>query len=254
MDRADFIRLAPAYYELAVLALVWESQHHLSEESIQAAYAVGKDQYEEPETLLGSSILLRQALKSLEIKNVVAVLEDPFGPTLYARADGISEYIEKLEADASSPFHKSSRAPSRGTWIFDALIKLDSIYSELAVTEAELERPDDEWAPIPLDRSSPTLQTAIAAVDETIKQVSESNGYAASHPEERKLVLDNLSALSQTLKTAATTSIAYVKQQGLSMLSKLQARFGDALVGEAAKEAAKALWTFIKEAAKSVFL
>lgn len=252
MDKADFIKLAPAYYELAVLALIWKNGGHLSEHSFRKEYELVRDGYHEAETLLGSNALLRQALRALEAKNVLAALEDPFGPTLYVRADGINEYIEELEANVSSPFHKSSRAPDRTEWIFNALIKLDETHSALAVTEAELEKPDDEWAPIPLDRSNPALTTAIEAVDETIKQVQQSNGYAADYPEERNFVLDNLEALAKTLKTAASTSIAYVRHHGLSVLSKLQARFGDALVGEVAKEAAKALWNFVKETAKSV--
>ena len=242
MDKADFIKLAPAYYELAVLLAVWEAQRHLSEESIRREYALGTDDHDpEPETLLGSYRLLKNAIAALAARNVIAVLEDPFGPTLYERAEGINQHIEDLLADKTSPFYKASRAPNRTLWVLNALSQMNRIYNELAVTEAELENPDAEWEPIPLDRDSPTVATAIEAVDETIKHVEQSNGYANEHPQERIYVLDNLKMLSNTLKTAKETSAAYLKAHGLNVLRKVIIRFGQAVIGKLADAAALAL-------------
>jgi hypothetical protein len=47
--------------------------------------------------------------------------------------------------------------------------------------------------------------------------------------------------------------VNYLKVHGLNVLQKLQDRFGTALIGEAAKETAKALWALIREAVKAVW-
>lgn len=250
MDKADFIRIAPQYYELAVLVAVWTKDGHLSEDSFRSAYEVDHDG-NDAETLLSSEAMLASALRSLIAKNVIEVLEDPFGPALYTRAGGISQYIEKAEADRTSPFHKSSRAPHREAWIFNALAKLARMYRDLDIKEADFANPDEEWEPIALDRNSGVLAKTIEAVDQTKRLVEESNGYNSQHPEERKYVLDNLRMLSETLKTASVTSIGYLKHHGVAVLGKLQARFGEALIGESAKESAKWLWALIKEAVKA---
>jgi hypothetical protein len=74
--------------------------------------------------------------------------------------------------------------------------------------------------------------------------------YGTEYPEEKRFVVDNLTLLSNTLRTAVSTSVAYIKTHGVNVLQKLQERFGNALIGEAARETAKALWTLIKEAVK----
>jgi len=127
---------------------------------------------------------------------------------------------------------------------------MNKIYNELSVTEAELENPEDEWQPIPLEPSDPNVKKAIDAVEETVKQVEQSNGYNAQYPEERKYVLDSLRMVSTTLKTAKSTSIAYLKSYALAPIAKLRSRFIEALIGETAKEAAKWIWNIIKEGIK----
>jgi hypothetical protein len=251
MDKADFINIAPAYYELAVLVEVWTRGGYLSESTLRDAYTPSDDDGAPGFTLLPSDVLLEKAIKALIKHDVIEAIDDHFGPTLYKRSHGINDYIERLEADSASAFHKSSRAPDRKSWIFNALVNLNAAYDRLNVRDEDFEKAELEWAPIPLDRADANLGNAIEAVDETIEQVEQNNGYAAEHPEERKFVLDNLRMLSDTLKNAATTSVAYVKNHGLNVLSKLQTRFGDALVGEVAKEAGKALWTWLREVVKA---
>ena len=111
--------------------------------------------------------------------------------------------------------------------------------------------PDREWAPLPLERESKSLQEAIASLEKTISEVEQNNGYAVEYPEERGYVLDNLKLLTSKMKTAATISANYVKTHGLSVLRRVEDRFVNAAIGEVAKHAAKALLHWLHEALAS---
>jgi hypothetical protein len=115
------------------------------------------------------------------------------------------------------------------------------------------DEPVDEWAPIPIERSDAALQHAIVTLDDTIKQVEESNGYAAEHAEERRYVLDGLKSLSNTLKTAGSASVRYLKHNGFAMLKLIRDRFTNTAIDQSAKAASDALLHLVKKAAEWAF-
>ncbi len=53
---------------------------------------------------------------------------------------------------------------------------------ELGVTPEDWANPDSEWEPLPLDRESEELEVAIREVDNSIREIEQSNGYAAQLP------------------------------------------------------------------------
>jgi hypothetical protein len=241
MDKADFIKLAPAYYELAVLLVAWERDGYFDEDAIADTYPSYDGDGHVDGTMLIPGWLVTNAIKKMVELRVLEVIPDDFGPTLYKRGRGIKEAIEEMEGDSNSPFYKSSLAPNRKDWLRSALSGVSSAYFRLGMKDGDFETPDKEWAPIPLERSDEELGKAITGVDDTIKVVSESNGYAATLPEERNYVLDNLKLLSDKLKTAASVSVGFVKRHGLEVLEKLQARFRDDMIAEVSKRAVAAL-------------
>jgi hypothetical protein len=107
--------------------------------------------------------------------------------------------------------------------------------------------PDAEWEPLPLERTDPALQRAVEAIDATLKQVREDNGYNATVPEERNYVVASLSTASQVLKSENTTSIPFVRQYILEPLSKVARRFGGAALGAVAAGARAAVIEYVKQ-------
>ncbi|MBN9516144.1 MAG: hypothetical protein J0H97_22260 [Alphaproteobacteria bacterium] len=243
MDKTDFIKLAPAYYEAAVLVEVWERDGYFSLRELQRAYIDhdGEDEY----SFLQNNTLLGVAIGSLVQQEAMEVVSDPFGPTLYKRGAGIAPVIERLQADQSSPFYKSGLAGDRRAWIFAALRSLSSKYLELEINDQDLATPDLDWEPIPIDRANEKFLNAEAAVARTVKEVEESNGYASQYPEERATILDSLKALQERLRTAKEISVGYVKAHGVEVLRKLSARFGNAAIGRLADAAISALLSWL---------
>jgi hypothetical protein len=141
----------------------------------------------------------------------------------------------------------------RRKWIFKALTNINKTAWELHVSASDFVGAQvDEWSPIPIEQAAPSLQDAVAKLDDAIQQIEDSNGYAVQHTEERRYVLDGLKALSNTLKTAATVSVEYVRRNGLEMLKKVRDRFTGTLIDQSAKAAGDALMHWIKEKAPEV--
>ncbi len=255
MEKAEFIRIAPAYYELAVVLALQSKPGYVPEFDIRRMYTIHPDDAADPEDnycLVGNSDLFRIAIQNLVEKQVIEALLDPFGPSQFKEGDGLGDYLAEQRKNAASPFYKAEASGDVDWWLKDALHGLDSVANRIGITPQDFQDPEGDWAPIPLDRADVRVQNAIEQVDQTIAHVEQNNGYGTAYPEEKRFVLDNLKLLSDTLKNAASTSITYIKTHGLNALQKLQERFGTALIGEAAKEASKALWTLIKEAVKAV--
>lgn len=255
MEKAFFVKVAPAYYELAIVLALQNEQGYIPEFRLRQKYMVHPEEATGPEEgycLLDSKELMRIALHNLIEHHVIEALIDPFGPSQYREGSGLGEYMNRERSGSDRPLFKAEASGDADRWLKDALEGLDKVAREIGITAEDFQDPEREWAPLPLDRSTPELRKAIETVDETVSHVEQNNGYGTEHPEEKRFVLDNLKLLSATLKNAASTSVAYIRTHGLNVLQKLQERFGTALIGEAAKEASKALWTFIKEAVKLI--
>lgn len=256
MDKPDFIRIAPAYYEFAVILALQSASGYLSEPELLRKYTArvrDDDGTDDWYCYLENKKLLQFAIAVLVKKGAIEALLDPFGPSQFKDGPKLSAYMDEQRADTASPLFKAEVSGDVRDWLHTALARLNMVCRELEVSADDWRDPEGEWEPIPLDQESETLKAANKALSDTIVQVEQNNGYAASYPEERKFILDNLKLLSSTLKTAATTSFNYVKVHGLRVLQKLQERFGAALIGEAAKETAKALWALIREGAKAIW-
>lgn len=101
----------------------------------------------------------------------------------------------------------------------------------MEITEEDIKVPDQDWAPLPLDRDEPRLQAVTEILDQTIEAVRSDNGYASNVPEERDLILDTLRSTSSKLKTSETISLAYFKVNLLPKVNLLISRFKDAATG-----------------------
>lgn len=103
---------------------------------------------------------------------------------------------------------------------------------------------EGDWEPLPLERSGSGYEDAVAKTEAAYAEILGNNGYADSEPEEREYVAWTLSEGIKHIKDGLPN-----RDQVVSMLirplSYLGEKFAGASIGEAAKVAAKALWTWI---------
>ena len=243
MDKTAFITEAPQYYSLAIMAylgLVRGAVTHLQLRGHYFDADIGR-------SYLNRDRLFELALTWLSQKGMIDVTPDPFGSPIIAPSADFDVHYKELLKDRNFPLYKYEMIERNQSWLHDALRNLDHTFALLDITDEDFERPDTEWEPLPLEREDPQLQKIIETVDDTVEKVRVDNGYAANLPEERKFILDNLSALSKRLKESSTISFAYLKQFAFSPLSKLLKRFKDHAIGFAAFAAKEAFREFLRK-------
>lgn len=247
MDKHRFISLAPKYYALAI------ANHLLHDEIVQRnvlffCLATKNELDGTKEYLIQKDTLLTAALQYLKEKRFIERLEDDFGPEVIVRS---SDYVESWNAIVEAgeePFRKYDRLKdSDPQWLISAIRSVNARYDELKIVDEDFVSPDDEWAPIPMDRQSPDVVNSIAALSEAVIQIEQDNGYAAHVPEERAHVLGALTQTLNRLKTETQTSVAYLRINALEPLSIIVRRFGKAAVGVAATAAGIAILKIVED-------
>lgn len=190
MDKAEFIRLAPLYYALAIVLKFARSGGPFTQQSIADDYTIEIEggSPEDAACLVENSNIWDRAIKWLVERDVLVAFTDPFGPPVYKKGDTFDSQINDLFA-STAPFETARASGDPSRWTFQALRRVYEEEIRLGVRPSDFEEPDREWAPLPLDRDQPALQTAIACLDQTITEVEQSNGYASEYPEERNFVL-----------------------------------------------------------------
>lgn len=243
MDKAKFIEIAPYYYALAVV-------HYLLEKSLQEATfpqiwnRYNDIEHPEEEPSLPFRPLIDKGVDWLREEGLIAVFDDPFAPKVLVRTSEFVDALNRLAEDTTSPFHIYSKLQNPVPWLFKGLDLLERQRKELNVVASDFEV--DEWAPIQIDISEAELQAVITSVDDVVEQVRGDNGYAEHVPQERSFVNDSLSAFSNTLKNAASTSLPYIRKFAFEPLTILSKRFAKTAIEisiNAAKEAIKSWLT-----------
>jgi hypothetical protein len=257
MEKHEFIKLAPMYYALAIalkMSALDDDEYITTDVFINDYSETGfRD-------LLHTIPLLDRGIALVVEHKLVDIVYDRFAPALLKKGSKFDEQLLVLIADESSPFFRYSLARKGAReWLEIGLTSVNQRYEELQIQQQDFDSsnqemetippktPDHEWEPIPLDRSNEKLQAAIGALDETVEQVRSDNGYAATHPEERKYVLTTLQTAAKSLKEDTQISIMYLQNFVLEPLERLRKRFGPSLLGVGTKVALKAFQEWLKD-------
>jgi len=103
---------------------------------------------------------------------------------------------------------------------------------------------NNNWSPLPLEKSGSSYSDAIEASENALAEISGSNGYAESEPEERDLIVSSVKSTLKNINEGNTT-----KDQVIAGLVKplkyVSEKFANASMGEAAKAAVKALLSWL---------
>jgi hypothetical protein len=252
LDKTTFIRRAPMYYGLAI-ALYFRNtgEGYATENTIDTYYFVPNTQIDDPDFgkfRLSNATLLRQAVKYLIEKEIIQVHLDDFGPSIMQTNSDFDTCWKKLESDPQTPFSRYRQLGDKVAtdWLYQALESVNEHYSRLAITESDFEFPNKDWEPIPLDRGDAQLTRALIALDDTIEGLRIDNGYAASVPEERDFVANELAEASTKLKNTTSTSSGFIKAKIMDPLSRLIGRFGKASLGLLAEAARQSFIEWLK--------
>jgi hypothetical protein len=237
MDKAEYIERAPAYYALAIAAVLERAPGPMTEYKISAHYPKEDHGAPEPQGLLDKGLLWQRAISWLEAREMISVKYDRFGPPIYFKAPDFSEKFDELTVDEDLPFAHYHAAGRTDDWLVPALYGVDNAYENLGIKPEDFEYPDAEWAPLEIDRSDPGVEKAISSLQSVIDEVRADNGYAATLPQERDFVLEGL---QNTLNKFESPSISagYIRQ-GVERLMTLGRRFSGT-IKEASIAAAKA--------------
>jgi hypothetical protein len=247
MEKGRFVEVAPLYYALAICAYFLDRSGSAYAHEIES-YFTQPETPEDPEVhYLERPLLFAHGMRWLADRGMVEQLFDDFGPTIYRRTDSFASTWEELIGTRDLPFYNFNVVHDALGWLHTALSRVNTTFHRLDITEEDFENPDSDWQPIPLERDDLKLKAATDAIDATIAEVRSNNGYNATLPEERDFVLAGLEAVSNTLKTATSTSLPYLRKYAIEPLMLLVRRFKDAAIGVLATTARETIIDFLKE-------
>ena len=173
---------------------------------------------------------LDRALAFLEERGAISFIHDDFAGTTIKKQQDFGATVRRL-AGTHTAFHTYLQISNRDNWMRSAL---RGVNYQLLIDRSNRNMPppsETEWRPIPLDRSEPELQAAIAAVDDTVDHIRADNGYAAERAEERAYVMDGLTTFARWLKERASISLPYIQKYGVEPLLRAAKTLGRSAVG-----------------------
>ena len=239
MDRPKFVATAPIYYSLAIASYL-RNHDRVSIREVRDSYVAQGAPLLDP--------LIEPAIKWLLEQGMIVAVRDDFGPTIFERSPDYDVVWDRVATDRTQPFFKIDYVANGAAWLQNALLSINDAYSRLSISEGDFsDARDDDWAPLPLDRSDKRLRNAIDALDQTIEGVRADNGYAATVSAERDFVLGELSEASRVLKEEKQTSIGFLRKRVLEPLEILGRRFSGAALSAIAAGARDAIIEFVKQ-------
>jgi hypothetical protein len=239
MDRHHLIKSAPQYYRCSICAFFAGLQNRIASSNTIWSQAKGME----------NNLLFWRTLRELVSDGILHEIPDDFGPTLYRTTEVFNFTWGEMKKKEGTPAFKYAIDPNGGEWIASAMKAVNKALSEQKIVEADFDKPDAEWEPLPLERDNPKFKKATSKLEETIAAAEADNGYNANVPEERAFVVESLKEASEKLKKSDTVSVAFVRRKIIDVLNIVIRRFGQASLGVTAQATRAAIFDWIKDAA-----
>jgi hypothetical protein len=228
MEKPEFLKEAPKYYCLGIMAFLYAGPNSASQREIANHYTDRNDD--------GDSVyyfergkLFDVAIEWLRERGMIEIERGPFGPPIVRCSQHFRDLWKHLSTDRDFPLYRYLMVTNGDYWLHQALLDVERTWKQLGISDEDFDDPDREWEPLPLERDDPSLQHTIEVIDETIEDIRKDNGYAANLPEEREAVLDGLSSLNKRLKDGSSISLGYIKKFGIDPLGIVWRRFKEVL-------------------------
>jgi hypothetical protein len=243
MDKVEFVRTAPAYYHAAILTMLKRRGTGVpfTMDQLRSSLTIGDDD----ERFLTHDELIDISLGKLMSDGAISKIADPFGDALFRKTDLYDQVTEKTTDDPNGPYFKNLAANDQNFWLRGALRKVNEVYFHLGITPQDFahELPD-EWAPIPINPAEPAIQEAVRRLQEVTTAVEQDNGYAATYPQERDQVVQDLKGGLNKLKSDAV-SVGWLRRT-VNALNTAGLRFANSVKGQMIDGALSAIKDVIK--------
>lgn len=203
--------------------------------------------------------MLFHVVSELLVRNVVEVVPDDFAPEYVIWSiKGASQLIEA--APTTKPVLDKLKTLGKDEFLYQALDGFASKYGKEVVDELDkpeaIEKKSDDkekledtitnqldgpdWEPLPIERESKDAKDAIEKSEIALSEIEQSNGYAATSPDERNGVVETIKGTLSAIKNGFPSREA-IASGLLAPLRFIAKKFGDASMGEAAKMAVLAI-------------
>lgn len=183
--------------------------------------------------------LLEYAIDDLQGKRFMQISEDRMHNQIFALNRNGYEYAQTRLSMPGSAMHECSIDLN---WILGEEALGDDTFVDEEVTQSP-ENKNDDWEPLPLDREGDAYEEAIELTETAFSEISGNNGYSESEPDERDRIVWSLQQGLVLIKEGLP-SRGQVQEMLIKPLKYISEKFAGASMGEAAKLAFKALWTW----------
>jgi hypothetical protein len=241
MDNSEFVQKAPEYYALGIAIGLADDPNARTIHQIQRKFAPG-----DPYAYFQKEPLVDEAFKILARHNVVDLIPDDFGPTLFQPKENIADWLESQQNPI--PLFRKFNSLGNTEWLRRAIRSVNDTYDRLKIQYSDFSQDtiDVQWEPIPLNRSDPALAKAAQDLQNAITSIEQDNGYAANAPGEREYVLSSLKDFQKAIVERSEIYWLQVKTFALEPLARVVKRFGSAAVGIAASAARESIVDWLK--------
>lgn len=262
MDKTTFLNLAPEYYMLALYMHLQYPLDYYTDASWTKDFSYRDDDSNEEYCYVENAALREEAVRLMQKHRAISVIEDPFGPTIWQKTESLEELSDRLENSSASVFFRARASGDPKSWLYAALQKVNLTANELDITSADFAaeavadftarayaklaaaEPVDEWAPITIDQTNPSVAEATKQLNAATEAIEQDNGYSVTHPQERDAVVQDLKGGLEKLKSGVV-SLGWLRRTATA-LKTASVRFANTAKGKTIDGAMLALKEVVK--------
>jgi len=161
MDKPEFLRQAPKYYALAVIAYIDMYERAASEVDLRQHYHEVMNDDPDGYYYLSRSDIFAVAARWLRDRGLIEIVEDPFAPLIILPSSSFRDELEKLSSDRGFPLYNYLLVRKSEAWLRSALHQIENEYRKLRIRPEDFDDLDREWEPLPIEHDDPTLKRTI---------------------------------------------------------------------------------------------
>lgn len=203
--------------------------------------------------------MLFHVVSELLVRKVVEVVADEFapeyiiwsikgGPQLVDAVPTAKPVLDKLKILGKDEFLYRALEGFASQYGDEVVVELDKA-NEIGAGAEDKEKLDDtitdaidgpDWEPLPIERESQDAKDAIEKSEIALSEIEQSNGYAATSPDERNGIVQVIRGTLSAIKSGFPSREAIISGL-LAPLRFIAKKFAEASMGEAAKIAVLAI-------------
>src|SRR5579872_4206582 len=199
MDKQTFLNLAPEYYLLALFIYLHKEAEFYTDIGWRKEFSAYDTDIGDSYCSVERASLRAEAVRLMHKYGAITIIDDPFGPPIWQKTATLADVGEQLGNSPTSVFFKARAYGDPRSWLRAALKNLNHVADELKISsedfpnnarataslaeftlEATAEVRADEWSPITIDQTDPTVADATKQLNAATEAIEQDNGYAVT--------------------------------------------------------------------------